>query len=82
MFRILSEDKNVDQVKAALISLGLDFTLFRGHGTWQCHEESSLAIELDNIPRERAECAARIIKSLNSQEAVLFQEIPVTSQFI
>jgi hypothetical protein len=82
VFRILTEEKNVDQVKATLIGLGLDFTLFRGRGTWQGKEENSLAIELDNIPRHRAEHTARIIKSMNNQEAVLLQEIPVISSLL
>lgn len=32
MYRILTEEKSVDLVKAALIDLGLDFTPFSGHG--------------------------------------------------
>ena len=82
MFRILTEEKNVDQLKATLVGLGLDFTLFNAQGSWKGMEENSLAIELDNIPRHRAENAARIIKSMNNQEAVLLQEIAVNSQFI
>ncbi len=82
MYRILTEEKNVDQLKAMLTGLGLDFSVFSGQGTWHGQEENSLAIELDNIPRHRAEAAARIIKSMNKQEAVLLQEIPVTSELI
>jgi hypothetical protein len=82
VFRILTEDKNVKRIKATLIGLGLDFTLYRARGSWQGQEENSLAIELDNIPRHRAEDAARIIKSMNNQEAVLLQEIPVVSQLL
>jgi hypothetical protein len=82
MYRILTEEKRVDLVKSVLIDLGLDFTLFSGHGSWHGQEEDSLAIELSNIPRHRAEYVARIIKSMNNQEAVLLQEIPVVSQLI
>ena len=82
MYRILTEEKNVEQVKAALTGLGLDFTLYRARGSWHGQEENSLAIELDCIPRQRAEVAARIIKSMNEQNAVLLQEIPVTSTLI
>jgi hypothetical protein len=64
MYRILTEAKNVDQLKAMLTGLGLDFSVFSGHGTWHGQEENSLAIELINIPRHRAEFAARIIKSV------------------
>lgn len=82
MYRILTEEKNVEQLKATLVGLGLDFTLFNAQGSWQGMKESSIAIELDNIPRHRAEHAARIIKLMNNQDAVLLQEFPVTSQFI
>lgn len=82
MFRILTEEKNVKQVKATLTSLGLDFTIYRARGSWQGQEEDSLAIELDNIPRNHAERAAKAIKTLNDQEAVLLQEFPVISELL
>ena len=82
MFRILTEEKNVDQIKAILIGLGLDFTLFTGRGSWKGQEENSVAVELDNIPRERAEHVARTIKCMNGQESVLLQEIPLVSDLI
>jgi hypothetical protein len=82
MYRILTEEKNVEQVKATLTGLGLDFTLYRARGTWNGREENSLAIELDNISRNLAESTARTIKSMNKQEAVLLQEFPVTSKLI
>jgi len=82
VFRILTEEKNIDRIKAALIGLGLDFTLYRASGSWRGQEENSLAIELDNITRKSAEDAAKIIKSMNNQEAVLLQEIPVVSQLL
>lgn len=82
MFRILTEEKNVEQLKATLNGLGLDFTLYRARGSWRGQEENSLAIELDNITRSLAESTARTIKSMNEQEAVLLQEIPVVSTLI
>ena len=82
MYRILTEEKNVEQVKATLTSLGLDFTLYRARGSWHGQEENSLAIELENISRNLAESTARTIKSMNEQEAVLLQEFPVTSKLI
>lgn len=79
MFRILTEEKNVEQLKASLNGLGLDFTLFCARGSWHGQEENSLAIELDNVTRSLAESTARTIKSMNKQEAALLQEIPVVS---
>ena len=82
MYRILTEEKNVEQMKAFLAGLGLNFTFYRARGSWQGKEEDSVAIELDNVPQECAEDAARSIKSMNGQEAVLLQEIPVVSKLI
>lgn len=82
MFRILTENKNVEQVKTALVGLGLDYTVYFAEGAWQGQPENSLMIELDNIPRQRAEEAAILIKEMNRQQAVLLQEIPVMSQFL
>jgi len=82
MYRILTESKNVALVKTGLGDLGLDFTLYSGDGSWRGQEERSLIIELDNITRELAEKAARLIKRINSQEKVLLQEIQVTSRFV
>ena len=82
IFRILTEEINVDRLKATLVGLGLDFTLFHAQGCWHGRKENSLAIEFDDVSRHRAEEVARIIKSMNNQEAVLLQEIPVNSILI
>jgi hypothetical protein len=82
MYRILTENKNADGVKKALAGLGLDYTVYYGEGAWRGQRENSLMIELDNVTKDLAENAAKLIKQLNSQEAVLLQEIPVVSQFI
>jgi len=82
MYRILTESKNLDLVKASLAELGFNYTVYRGDGSWKGQEEHSLAIELDNITKKRARKAARLIKRVNRQEKVLLQEIPVKSEFI
>jgi hypothetical protein len=46
MYRILTENKNADQVKRTLSGLGLDFTVYYGEGTWRGQHENSLMIEL------------------------------------
>jgi hypothetical protein len=53
MCRILTAAKNVDQVKAMLIGLGLNYSVFSGQNTWYGQEENSFAIELDNVRRHR-----------------------------
>lgn len=82
MFRIVTEDKNVEGIKAALAGLELDFTLFRGIGSWRGKEEPSLAVELDHISRKMAEKVALSIKTINDQEAVLLQEFPVRTDLL
>jgi hypothetical protein len=82
MYRIVTEDKNVDEIKAVLVGFDLDFTLFRGIGSWRGKEEQSVAVELDRISREKAEMVARAIKTMNDQEAVLLQEFPVKTELL
>lgn len=82
MFRIVTEYKNVKGIKAVLSARDLDFTLFRGDGSWRGTEEQSLAVELDHIPRETAEEVALAIKAMNQQQAVLLQEFPATSNLL
>lgn len=82
MYRIVTEDKNVEGIKAALVGFDLDFTLFRGIGSWRGKEEESVAVELDRISRETAEMVARTIKTMNDQEAVLLQEFPIKTELV
>lgn len=82
MFRILTERKNVDEVKAALGDLGFNYTVFDAQGSWNGQIENSMAIELDGVSWEVAANVARLIKSMNKQEAVLVQTIPSTSLLI
>lgn len=82
MFRIVTEEKNVEGVKVALVGFDLDFTLFRGTGSWRGREEPSLTIELDRISRETAESVARRIKIMNDQEAVLLQEFTIKTDLL
>jgi hypothetical protein len=82
MYRIVTEEKNVEGIKAALAAFDLDFTLFRGVGSWRGKEEPSLAVELDRIPRETAEKVAHAIKSMNDQDAVLLQEFPIKTKLL
>jgi hypothetical protein len=46
VYRILTENKNVDQVQRMLCGLGLDYTVYYGEGAWQGHRENGLMIEL------------------------------------
>jgi hypothetical protein len=76
LYRILTERKNVDQVKSLLGGYGVDYTIFYGDGAWRCIPENSMAIELANLPRALAESVSTTIKHMNGQSAILLQEIP------
>jgi hypothetical protein len=82
MYRILTENKNVDEVWKALRVLGLDYTLYFGRGSWQGKREKSLMIELDDVSRCRAVKAAKVIKELNGQDAILLQHIRTNSDLL
>lgn len=82
MYRILTENKNVEAIKSLLGNLGLDFTVYHGDGSWHGHTENSLLIELDRASEATAIRAARLIKQSNAQQAVLLQEIPAKSRLI
>jgi hypothetical protein len=82
MYRILTENKNVEGIRSLLGNLGLDFTFYYGDGSWHGRNEHSLLIELDRASERVAEKAARLIKRSNSQQAVLLQEVPARSRYI
>lgn len=82
MYRILTESKNVDQVKTGLRDLGLDYTLMFGDGSWEGQPENSLIIELCNTTRGLAKKAVKFIKQTNDQKKVMLQKIPITSQLL
>ncbi len=82
MYRILTENKNPDGVKGLLRSLGLDYTMYFGSGSWRGQAESCMLIELDNASEDEADTVAKLIKRHNFQQAVLLQKIPVTNRLI
>jgi len=82
MYRILTERKNLQKIKAVLRRLGLDYTLVNAEGSWQGQTESSIAIELDAITWRTTQQLAQLIKTMNDQQAVLIQTIPSSSRLI
>jgi len=76
LYRILTERKNIDQVRSLLGGYGLDYSIFYGDGSWRRIPENCMSIELANVPRALAELVSISIKHMNVQEAILLQEIP------
>ncbi len=82
MYRIVTENKNAETIKAFLGSFGLDYTVYYCEGSWQGQTENSMVVELGSVSEEIAEAMAQFIKQTNVQQAVLIQNIPVTSRLI
>jgi hypothetical protein len=82
MYRILTENKNVPELKTLLVDMGLDYTMYYADGSWKGQPENSLMIELADASKELAEAVARLIKHTNFQQSVLLQEIPVVSRLV
>jgi len=82
MYRIVTENKNVDAIKKLLGSFGLDYTMYYCEGSWRLQSESSVVIELERTSEDIAEMVAESIKETNDQESVLLQNMPVTSRLV
>jgi hypothetical protein len=82
MFRIYTEDRNRWKVKAILNRLFGSYTLLYGIGAWKGRNEHSMIIELDGVSRVKVRQAACEIKKVNSQDAVMVQEIAAETQFV
>lgn len=85
LYRILTEDCKRDEVIALLGARNIQaFTLIPSQGYWEGNREDSLTIEIDAPVTFKSEVyeLAREIKTLNSQDAVLVQEIALESVLV
>jgi hypothetical protein len=78
MYRILTENKNLDQI----LPLIQDGTVYSAIGLWHGVKEKSLVIEITGEPLRVIESIAREIKVINNQEAVMIQEIPDQTELV
>lgn len=76
LYRILTEDKNHEELEKLAAKHFPGFTLVRGQGFWRLQKEDTLIIEIvaDDID-VKINTLALAIKQLNNQEAVLVQKI-------
>lgn len=82
MYRILTENKNKDQI-LDLVSVYFDgFTVFEGIGYWKTLKEDNLTIEIETDDKEKVYELASLIKNNNHQEAILVQKIHTEVNFI
>lgn len=84
LFRILTEDCKREEI-AKLVERDFSaFTLIPSQGYWKGQRENSLTIEIDASVEWKAGvyALAQDIKTLNSQDAVLVQEIALESVLV
>ncbi len=89
MYRILTERKNVETIKKQILDPKFEsYGILNAEGCWKGQHEDGIVIELiasdvwtDEFA-ERVYEAAREIKELNEQEAVLVQHIQASGELI
>lgn len=83
LYRILTEDKNRQEI-ASIVSKRFDgFTLLAGQGYWKGLAENALAIEIESAEDNATVFAlADEIKRYNKQEAVLVQTLASTATLV
>lgn len=82
LYRILTEDKNREQVLKLVARYLLGATVMQGRGLWREQWENSLIIETTDADYEAVVRLAVGIKTLNRQESVLIQQIDCKSYLI
>jgi hypothetical protein len=87
LYRILTEDKNLNGIKKILNGLFNGYTIIEAEGLWKGVAENSLVIEIDSLGqdsflKERIIQAAIEIKHLNNQIEVMYQVIQSTTSSV
>jgi hypothetical protein len=82
MFRIVTERKGLENVRAILARLGLDYSIFFGMGSYKLQPEECMVLEFEFADRANVLTAAQLIGEANAQECVLFQCIPSVSEMV
>ena len=82
MYRILTEDKNREQVYAILDKHVDGYTVSTATGAWKGTRENSLVIDLVGVDLVTATAIALAIKATNEQESVLILEIDASPLFV
>ena len=73
MYRIVTERKGLENVRAILARLGLDYSIFFGMGSYKLQPEECMVLEFEFAERSAVLTAAQLIGESNAQECVLFQ---------
>lgn len=73
IYKIYTEDKNINKVKNIISGFFAGFTIYKGNGYWQGINEKSLIIEINGSKKDfkKIKTISEKIKKTNKQEAVL-----------
>ncbi len=85
LYRILTENKNNAEITSIVDKYFEGFTILTGIGYWHGIPENSLIIEIYSdafCAKNNINEIAEQIKELNSQEAVLVQEIKCNANLV
>jgi hypothetical protein len=63
MYRILTENKNICEVKRLLVNMNLDYTMYYADGSWKGQPEDSLMIELTDASEDVSRGCCQINKA-------------------
>ena len=83
LYRIYTENKNLEGIKEILNRAFQSYTLLEGVGIWRGVQEKCLVVEiLNDITPAYLEIVATDIKFLNKQEAILLTVSEIESKLI
>lgn len=82
MYRIYTEDVNKQGIESILDKLFPGYTVAETDGVWQGKHERSLAIDIETSDANKVKTASSEIKKLNSQDAVLVEDIASHAELI
>jgi hypothetical protein len=84
VYRVYTEDLNIEFIKKLVSSYFMGFTIIKGEGYWESKAEGSLVIEIIASKEKLIEVQAICldIKVHNKQQSVLFTVQEVKTEFI
>jgi hypothetical protein len=85
LYRIYTENKNLNKVRNLLNVCFECYTIIDGQGTWKSKGEKSIIVELilnGEVNEKRVYAVAESIKTINKQEAVLITAHEVETRLI
>ncbi len=82
LFRVYTQNKNLEQTKEVLNNAFDGYTLIQGAGYWKGTSEKSLIIEIVTIDDALVYAVAERIKKDNHQKTILITSMDVSADFL